>query len=377
MAQAFGSVVESLPLPMDGNKHLHAAVRTPYFEGAFLELAKHTADPTTPTLKFLISRLQYNLPTKQTSCHTKPINIPHHYKTASESSPENRNSLETMSTVEAPPAATRNRPPRHRRGRGGNRGNALAGPAAPHNPDASLALRPASVAPESTQSPAPTSNAGRGNRSRRGGLGRGGRPGGAHPPMVNGVRSFGGQLTSNTPPPPPSADGSLAADAPVFVPGQPVVPRARAPQAPRQRRMSKSQAPDIATRTHEDIANRQYECVICTNEVLTNSKIWTCKTCWSLGFLLIPAAKPVRNQEQDIAHTLVNSFVTQVLVLHVLTWDQLYPAFAGRRNLPGDARIPITIMDGVAGRFVVTFFHVENTLVSETVTKDYAAVAKF
>ncbi|KAH6671176.1 hypothetical protein B0J14DRAFT_595486 [Halenospora varia] len=187
-----------------------------------------------------------------------------------------------MSTVEAPPApAARNRPPRHRRGRGENRGNAAAGSDAPHNLDASLAMRPTSVAPGSTPTAAPASNSNRGNRGRRGGPGRGGRRGGAQP-MVNGTRAFGGQLTSTASPPPASENGSLAADAPVFVPGQPVASRARAPQAPRQRRMSKSQAPDIATRTHEDIANRQYECVICTNEVLPNSKIWTCKDCWSV-----------------------------------------------------------------------------------------------
>jgi transcriptional repressor NF-X1 len=100
--------------------------------------------------------------------------------------------------------------------------------------------------------------------------------------VVNGQRAFGGQLTSSTPVPEPG-EGSLAGDAPIFIPGQPIAPRAhRQHQAPRTRRMSKSQAPDIATRTHEDISNGQYECVICTNEVLPNSKIWTCKTCWSV-----------------------------------------------------------------------------------------------
>ncbi|TVY43161.1 FKBP12-associated protein-like protein [Lachnellula occidentalis] len=182
-----------------------------------------------------------------------------------------------MSAVEtAPPPAGRDRPPRNRRGRGGNRGGATgnANPAA-QTADASLVLRPASVAPAPT--PPPTSNSNRGGRGRRGGLGRGGRRGGAQP-MVNGQRAFGGQLTSNA----PSAEGSLAGDAPVFIPGQPLVPRARQHQVPRPRRMSKSQAPDIASRTHEDITNGQYECAICTNEVLPNSKIWNCKTCWSV-----------------------------------------------------------------------------------------------
>jgi len=103
--------------------------------------------------------------------------------------------------------------------------------------------------------------------------------------MANG-RTFGGNLTSATPT--ASDAGSLAGDAPEFVPGRPVNarqrnnPHSRQPVPSRARRMSKSQAPDIATRTHEDIANGQYECVICTNEVLPNSKIWNCRTCWSV-----------------------------------------------------------------------------------------------
>jgi transcriptional repressor NF-X1 len=100
--------------------------------------------------------------------------------------------------------------------------------------------------------------------------------------MMNG-RAFGGQLSSSVQTPNNISEGSLAGDAAVFVPGQPVSSRARQHhQAPRARRMSKSQAPDIATRTHEDITNGQYECVICTNEVLPNSKIWGCKDCWSV-----------------------------------------------------------------------------------------------
>lgn len=98
--------------------------------------------------------------------------------------------------------------------------------------------------------------------------------------MVNGQRVFGGQLT--VPSEAGSVAGSLAGDAPELVPGQPLAARrGKQPQAQRARRISKSQAPDIATRTHEDITNGQYECVICTNEVLPNSKIWTCKTCWA------------------------------------------------------------------------------------------------
>lgn len=199
--------------------------------------------------------------------------------------------------MEPPPPAARNRPPRHRRGRGGHRGGAATGSGAAttttstQDPNASLPLRPAVSGPGSAAAPAPGQNPhahpGRGNRGRRGGPGRGGggggRRGGATQAMVNGQRAFGGQLTSPSPAASVQGEGSLAGDAPVFVPGRPVTSRPpRAPHAPRPRRMSKSQAPDIATRTHEDITNRQYECVICTNEVLSNSKIWTCKTCWSV-----------------------------------------------------------------------------------------------
>ncbi|RDL40093.1 uncharacterized protein BP5553_00072 [Venustampulla echinocandica] len=195
-----------------------------------------------------------------------------------------------MSTIETPAPTVRNRPPRNRRGRGGNRGGA-AGSGAPttatQDPNGSLPLRPAAAEPGSTPVSAPAQNPNpnpsRGNRGRRGGRGapgRGGRRGGMQP-MVNGQRAFGGQLTANSPAASVNGEGSLAGDAPVFVPGRPVASRPRT-QAPRPRRMSKSQAPDIATRTHEDIANRQYECVICTNEVLSNSKIWTCKSCWSV-----------------------------------------------------------------------------------------------
>jgi transcriptional repressor NF-X1 len=182
-----------------------------------------------------------------------------------------------MSTVGPSPASGARRGHRPRRGRGRG-GQTQEGGAAttPQPPNASLALRPASVAPPSSPqtstASAPTPNRG---RNRRGGSGRGGGRGGLTQ-MVNGQRAFGGQLTA--PSETGSVAGSLAGDAPEFVPGQPVAGRRK--QTPRARRMSKSQAQDIATRIHEDITNGQYECVICTNEVLPNSKIWTCKTCW-------------------------------------------------------------------------------------------------
>ncbi|TGO36137.1 hypothetical protein BHYA_0134g00080 [Botrytis hyacinthi] len=208
-----------------------------------------------------------------------------------------------MATTEPSPAPGSNRPPRtrtRRPRRGGHRNNGPASADANANtnatpnstaqvPNGSLALRPASVAPLSDSNcPAPSNprnsnanNRGGGN-GRRGGFGRGGRRGGGHgQPMANG-RVFGGQLTSNSHTSPTSDAGSLAGDAPAFTPGHPIATRPGPSRAPRARRMSKSQAADLATRTHEDITNGQYECAICTNEVLPNSKIWNCKSCWSV-----------------------------------------------------------------------------------------------
>jgi transcriptional repressor NF-X1 len=53
---------------------------------------------------------------------------------------------------------------------------------------------------------------------------------------------------------------------------------------PSKRRASllRSTAPDIATRIHEDIGKSIYECAICTNEISRNSKVWSCRTCWTV-----------------------------------------------------------------------------------------------
>ncbi|EXJ78525.1 hypothetical protein A1O1_08926, partial [Capronia coronata CBS 617.96] len=130
------------------------------------------------------------------------------------------------------------------------------------------------------------------------------RRGQPHPPSVSdstnpvrtaGGRSFGGQLTR------------LHAEAPAFIPasvspGRPSSPpqtptskphnlRTKKPptrpppqqqQRPRKPSVSRSTAPDIATRIHEDILHNLYECAICTNEVGRNSKIWSCRTCWTV-----------------------------------------------------------------------------------------------
>lgn len=240
-----------------------------------------------------------------------------------------------MSTAEAAipapagQAQTPNRPPRRRGPRRGGRGGANSGVASNSNTDSESAnpATPAAAQPQpQSQSQSQGSirgqGEGRGQKAPRGrnGRGRGGGGfGGGNSerggPLMAGQRAFGGRLTGGVQEEGGVAvganrEGNLTADAPVFVPGQPHVSRTRgrgghvhpgshpAPAAlqnqstqhtqhpvqpaQRRRRFSKSQAPDIATRTHEDIAHGQYECLICTSEVYSNQKIWTCKTCWSV-----------------------------------------------------------------------------------------------
>lgn len=200
------------------------------------------------------------------------------------------------------PSNPRNALANDRGGRGRRGGNRNAGPvrvdsnahvmetqslAAPVS-NSSPAIQSASMPGSQPSIPLNPHNAAnnRGGHGKRGGFGRRGpRIGLSGQPMANG-RVFGGQLTSNSHTGSTSDAGSLAGDAPQFVPSQSVPGRHRQAQASRARRMSKSQAPDLATRTHEDIRNGQYECVICTDEVLPKSKIWTCKTCWSVVHLL-------------------------------------------------------------------------------------------
>ncbi|KAJ3494781.1 hypothetical protein NLG97_g3856 [Lecanicillium saksenae] len=116
-------------------------------------------------------------------------------------------------------------------------------------------------------------------------------PNGARPA---GRRAFGGHLTSatedgnETANAVPSPVASLSADAPEFVPGQPVVSRSKvaksAPSRSKQARpkLPKSTAADLATRIHEDISNANYECTVCTDEVLRTSHVWSCTLCWTV-----------------------------------------------------------------------------------------------
>ena len=252
-----------------------------------------------------------------------------------------------MATIDSAPQPIAQYPsptPQRRRQRRGGRqpaSGAELGSSRPNstNINASLALRPASVVPSPNLSSAEASSAetsaaengqrgrttggtprGRGRGSMRG-IGRGGEATGGrgheighgntagHPEidahnqrtMIGPNRQFGGRLTLHGVPPAQS-QSTLHADAPEFHPGEShhqrlshasggkafqVNHHQNHTKAPRPRRQSilKSMAPDIATRTHEDIANAIYECPICTNEVARNSKVWSCRTCWTVFHL--------------------------------------------------------------------------------------------
>ncbi|OJJ36909.1 hypothetical protein ASPWEDRAFT_107626 [Aspergillus wentii DTO 134E9] len=147
-----------------------------------------------------------------------------------------------------------------------------------------------------------------GRRGGRGGNARGGDRG----PRHAGGRAFQGQLTRTDQGSEDSVqdnagdanDPGLRADAPVFVPGtQPNgAPPSEASKAtpptnlkgkskakntqPRPPKVTtKSVAPDIATRIHEDIGHNLYECPICTSELGRRSRVWNCSLCWTVFHL--------------------------------------------------------------------------------------------
>ncbi|EFY87775.1 hypothetical protein J3459_003979 [Metarhizium acridum] len=105
-------------------------------------------------------------------------------------------------------------------------------------------------------------------------------------------RSFGGHLTGATGEAgdsPVSAAPSLSADAPEFVPGKPLVTRSKSTKskasAKPQVRLPKSAADNLGTRIHEDISNFNYECAICTDDVVRTSHVWSCTLCWTVVHL--------------------------------------------------------------------------------------------
>ncbi|KAF5629084.1 cysteine-rich NFX-1-like protein [Fusarium sp. NRRL 25303] len=233
----------------------------------------------------------------------------------SRTSHQARNNAPSRSQSEGQGSASRSRGGSgggRRRGRGGRnrgqrqddsvqvpegRGNApQIGPA-----DATIAAQTI-AAPES-------SGSSRGRRNRRGNRGgsRGQGNQGRGVFSMGPQRTFGGRLTTTEQPTEIAQDASLSADAPEFVPGQPVSQRSAqqhpssAPQPtgqgrsrnrtrnrnqdrPRQE-VPKSTASELWQRIQEDIANWNYECRICTEEVTRKTEVWSCTTCWTVVHL--------------------------------------------------------------------------------------------
>ncbi|KAF5599473.1 cysteine-rich NFX-1 [Fusarium pseudoanthophilum] len=154
-----------------------------------------------------------------------------------------------------------------------------------------------------------SSGSSRGRRNRRGNRGgsRGQGSQGRGVFSMGPQRTFGGRLTTTEQPTEVAQDASLSADAPAFVPGQPVSQRS-APQQPssapqptgqgrsrnrtRDRKQDrprqevpKSTASELWQRIQEDIANWNYECRICTEEVTRKTEVWSCTTCWTVVHL--------------------------------------------------------------------------------------------
>ncbi|KAK7558507.1 hypothetical protein IWX49DRAFT_572380 [Phyllosticta citricarpa] len=189
-----------------------------------------------------------------------------------------------------------------RAGRGGRGNRSSAQPARQPASATTVAQEPQETGNVSSASAVAESGAGntiRGGRNRRGGQqGRGGAQnrrgqsqgrGGTQSSRGQVIRTFqgrtfGGQLTATN-----AVDGApapgLQPDAPDFQPGHRPRIRELEQARPRKRRASRSKAPDITTRVHEDIDNGHYECAICTNEVQRNSRMWSCRTCWTVFHL--------------------------------------------------------------------------------------------
>ncbi|CAF9915322.1 MAG: hypothetical protein GOMPHAMPRED_000698 [Gomphillus americanus] len=217
----------------------------------------------------------------------------------------------------------------------------------------------------------------------------------------------------------------LSPNAAEFVPSQ--AKSAIHTHRPRRASILKSTALDIATRTHEDIENGIYECPICTNEVQRNSKVWSCKTCWTVFHLKCvekwsknegsatvnrqlengedPPAKQWRcpgcnlpkedfpssyfcwcGKETDPASVpgfqngaliLASCCAMLVLVLLASIWVQLRAAFVVKTSLLRDALTPSTITVGVVIKSVVIFYLAAITPVLDHVMKVFVVLVRF
>ncbi|CCT65803.1 related to cysteine-rich protein NFX-1 [Fusarium fujikuroi IMI 58289] len=252
--------------------------------------------------------------------------------------------------------------------------------------DATIAA-PTIAAPES-------SGSSRGRRNRRGNRGgsRGQGNQGRGVFSMGPQRTFGGRLTTTEQPTEIAQDASLSADAPEFVPGQPVSQRSAqqhpssAPQPtgqgrsrnrtrnrkqdrPRQE-VPKSSASELWQRIQEDIANWNYECRICTEEVTRKTEVWSCTTCWTVVHLECAhqwwdtSMKvneesgdkswrcPGSQSEQHFASSFMwaNMFQAQI--------DMLPPMHSSMSSWPMSSvhRIPITTTGGVVESVAAIFY---------------------
>ncbi|KAL4726002.1 FKBP12-associated protein [Fusarium chlamydosporum] len=333
-----------------------------------------------------------------------------------------------------------------RRGRGGrSRGQrqdgSAQGPAGRGNApqtesaDTSAATAPAAApaGPAASGTPEISGNS-RNRRNRRGN--RGGARGSAE--QGRGVftmgprRQFGGRLTTNEQPSDAAAqDASLRANAPDFVPGQPVPQRNTGQQSPdagdsqsaaqprsrgnrtRNRKQDrprqevpKSTASELWERIQEDIANWNYECRICTEEVTRKTEVWSCATCWTVVHLECAhqwwdTSMKVNEESGDRSWRCpgCNSTLTDEpgdsscwcdrrVLTHALFSATLVPAhlapFSARQSRATventlrerTAETPITTMDGAAESYAVTCCLVRNTSALRYVIQAFVVLAK-
>ncbi|MCJ1263293.1 FKBP12-associated protein [Lobaria immixta] len=258
-----------------------------------------------------------------------------------------------------------------------------------------------------------------GDRSRVAGPGHSSTNANGHTSRFNYGRQFGGNLTTPASTDQISHTGStLQGDAPEFHPGQPHIsrfknirrakgsttPQSSHAKASRLRRDSglKSTAPDIATRTHEDISNGIYECPICTSEketflhlvsgdapdVIYQKKLFHPHTTAGvrkkpildqyLVYHLIHVAKLAANLDwcRKNVHIHANSCVTldRALPVHILV---LFRAvFVAKSRFQGDALTLTMTQDGAAERSVEILCLVVNIPVKSLAMKACVALAR-
>ncbi|KAJ9230499.1 hypothetical protein DTO166G5_7279 [Paecilomyces variotii] len=258
---------------------------------------------------------------------------------------------------------------------------------------------------------------------------------------VVGGRKFGGQLTRHGATDEEGSvgegghqnhteqDAGLRADAPEFVPGQTVAPpggsdstsKGKSKPTPSRSRppkvTTKSTAEDITTRIHEDISHNLYECPICTNELGSKSRVWSCRLCWTVFHLSCikkwsknegSAFRNDQQRQQDgedetnaprqwrcpgcnlpqdtlpttyscwcqDAHIRAIRSATQVPVLHVLPWARLWTVSAGRIHLRNAASRLTMSMDGAAVRSARTCCRAESIPAHGPATKDFVAIVR-